>query len=145
MAQAAIGDTIHIHYNGRLKDGTVFDSSEGRDPLQFTIGERMIIPKLEESVVGMATGDTATVEIAAEDAYGPHRPEAIQIVDRAMIPANIDLTIGSQLQATTQEGQTIVLTVMEADDATVTLDGNHPLAGEDLIFEIEVVQIVPAA
>jgi len=145
MAQAAIGDTVHIHYNGRLKDGTVFDSSEGREPLKFTIGEKTIIPKLEESIVGMATGDTATVEIAAEDAYGPHRPEAVQTVERTMIPPHIDVTVGTQLQATAQNGQTVVLTVMEADDTSVTLDGNHPLAGEDLIFEIEIVEIVSPA
>jgi peptidylprolyl isomerase len=145
MAEAAIGDTVHIHYNGKLKDGTVFDSSEGRDPLQFTIGEKSIIPKLEEAVVGMATGDTATVEIEAADAYGPHRPEAIQTVERSMIPANIDLTIGNQLQATTQEGQPVVRPVRDANDSTVTLDGNHPLAGEDLLFEIQLVEIVPSA
>jgi peptidylprolyl isomerase len=145
MAQAAIGDTVHIHYNGKLRDGTVFDSSEGRDPLEFKIGEKTIIPKLEDSIVGMETGDTATVEIAADDAYGPHRPEAVQTVERTMIPEHIDLTIGTQLQATAQNGQTIVLTVKEANDDTVTLDGNHPLAGEDLIFEVEVVEIVPAA
>jgi peptidylprolyl isomerase len=145
MAQAAIGDTVHIHYNGKLKDGTVFDSSEGRDPLQFTIGEKTIIPKLEESVVGMDTGDTATVEIAADDAYGPHRPDAVQTVERTMIPEHIDLTVGNQLQATTQNGQTVVLTVKDVNDATVTLDGNHPLAGEDLVFEIEIVEIVSPA
>lgn len=145
MAQAAIGDTVHIHYNGKLKDGTVFDSSEGRAPLTFTIGEKSIIPKLEESIVGMETGDTATVEIAADDAYGPHRPEAVQTVERTMIPENIDLTIGTQLQATAQNGQTVILTVKEADDTSVTLDGNHPLAGEDLIFEIEIVEIVSPA
>jgi len=145
MAEATIGDTVQIHYNGKLRDGTVFDSSEGRDPLQFTIGDNAIIPKLEESVVGMATGDTATIEIASEDAYGPRRPEAIQTVERAMIPDNIDLTIGGQLQATAQDGRTVVLTIMEADDASVTLDGNHPLAGEDLIFEIEVVDIAEPA
>jgi peptidylprolyl isomerase len=145
MAQAAIGDTVHIHYNGKLRDGTVFDTSEGRDPLEFTIGEKTIIPKLEDSIVGMETGDTATVEIAADDAYGPHRPEAVQTVERTMIPEHIDLTIGTQLQATAQNGQTIVLTVKEANDDTVTLDGNHPLAGEDLIFEIEVVEIVSPA
>jgi len=145
MAQAAIGDTVHIHYSGKLKDGTVFDSSEGRDPLQFTIGEKTIIPKLEESVVGMETGDTATVEIAADDAYGPHRPDAVQTVERTMIPEHIDLAVGNQLQATTQNGQTVVLTVRDVNDATVTLDGNHPLAGEDLIFEIEIVEIVSPA
>jgi len=145
MAQAAIGDTVHIHYNGKLRDGTVFDTSEGREPLQFTIGQNTIIPKLEESIVGMETGETATVEIAADDAYGPHRPDAVQTVERSMIPPHIDVTIGTQLQATAQNGQTVVLTVMEADDASVTLDGNHPLAGEDLIFEIEVVEIVSPA
>lgn len=145
MAQAAIGDTVHIHYNGKLRDGTVFDTSEGREPLQFTIGQNTIIPKLEESIVGMETGDTATVEIAADDAYGPHRPDAVQTVERSMIPPHIDVTVGTQLQATAQNGQTVVLTVMEADDSSVTLDGNHPLAGEDLIFEIEVVEIVSPA
>lgn len=145
MAQAAIGDTVHIHYNGKLRDGTVFDTSEGREPLQFTIGQNTIIPKLEESIVGMETGETATVEIPADDAYGPHRPDAVQTIERSMIPPHIDVTIGTQLQATAQNGQTVVLTVMEADDASVTLDGNHPLAGEDLIFEIEVVEIVSPA
>lgn len=142
MAQASSGDTVKIHYSGKLKDGTVFDSSEGRGPLEFTIGDRKIIPAVEDSVVGLAAGDTTMVEVAAADAYGPHRPEAIQTVERSMIPQDVDVSVGSQLQATGPNGETLVLTVVETDDSTVTLDGNHPLAGEDLTFEIELVEIV---
>lgn len=142
MAQASNGDTVKIHYNGKLDDGTVFDSSEGRDPLEFKIGDGKIIPTVEQSVVGLAVGDSTTVEVAAADAYGPHRPEAIQTVERSAIPEGVDVTLGSQLQATTPNGDTMVLTVVEADDASVTLDGNHPLAGKDLTFEIELVEIL---
>lgn len=142
MAQANIGDTVRIHYSGKLKDGTVFDSSDGRDPLEFKIGGNTIIPDLETSVVGMAVGDTAAVEIAADKAYGPREQEAVQAVERSMIPDEIDLTVGNQLQATGPDGETLVLTVVQVDDDTVTLDGNHPLAGEDLHFEIELVEIL---
>ena len=144
MAQATVGDTVQIHFSGKLRDGSVFDSSEGRDPLQFRIGENTLIPKLEQAVVGMAAGDTATVEIVAADAYGPRRPEAVQSVDRSMIPDHIELNAGAQLQATGQDGRTVILTVLEVDDASVTLDGNHPLAGEDLVFDIELMAILPA-
>ena len=94
MAQANIGDTVRIHYSGKLKDGTIFDSSDGRDPLEFKIGDNKIIPDLEASIVGMAVGDTADVEIPADKAYGPHQPNAVQSVERSMIPEGIDLTIG---------------------------------------------------
>lgn len=142
MVQANIGDTVQIHYSGKLKDGTVFDSSEGRDPLEFKIGDNKIIPKLETSVVGMAVGDSMSVEIVAAEAYGPRRPDAVQSVERSAIPEEIDLTVGSQLQATGQDGQVVVLTVVQVDAESVVLDGNHPLAGEDLIFDIELVEIV---
>ncbi len=145
MAQANNSDTVRINYTGKLNDGTVFDSSEGRDPLEFKIGENTIIPTLETSVIGMAVGDKATVEVAAENAYGPHQPDAIQTVERSMIPAEVDLAIGAQLQATAPDGQVLVLTVAEIEDTTVTLDGNHPLAGQDLTFDIELVEIVPTA
>ena len=145
MTQAKTGDTVRIHYSGRLKDGSIFDSSEGRDPLEFVIGANTILPKLEAAVVGMAVGDAATAEIAAEDAYGPHRPEGIQTVERSVIPDDIDVSVGSQLQATAQNGQVHVLIVVESDDETVTLDSNHPLAGEDLVFEFELVDIVSSA
>ena len=142
MAQATAGNTVKIHCNGKLKDGTVFDSSEGRDPLEFKIGENAIIPDLEASVVGMAEGDTATVEIVAEKAYGPRRDDAVQTVERTMIPEGVDITIGNRLEATAPDGQSLVLTIVEADETSVTLDGNHPLAGEDLVFDIELVEVV---
>lgn len=135
------GDTVKIHYAGTLEDGSQFDSSTGRDPLEFKIGEGSIIPKLEEAVIGMTEGDTNKVKIAAEDAYGPHRPEAIQTVERSMIPENIELVVGGQLQATAPDGQQLLLTVTSVEEDQVTLDANHPLAGEDLTFEIELVAI----
>ena len=145
MSQASNGDTVPIHYSGKLNDGTVFDSSDGRDPLEFTIGENMIIPKLEAAVVGMAIGDNATVAIDAVDAYGPRHDDAVQTVERSMIPDTVELTVGKQIQANTQDGQAMVLTVVEANDETVTLDANHPLAGEDLTFDVALVEIVAAA
>lgn len=141
MAQASDGSTVQIHYSGKLKDGTLFDSTDGRDPLQFTIGEGNIIPKLEAAIVGMAVGDKASVEIAAVDAYGPRRDDAVQTVDLAEIPEEVDLSIGKQLQASAENGDTVILTVVAIEDETVTLDGNHPLAGEDLSFDIELIQI----
>lgn len=144
MTQAKSGDTVRIHYTGKLDDGTQFDSSEGRDPLQFKIGEGAIIPTLEEAVVGMSVGDMETVSVAAEDAYGPRRDEAVQTVERSMIPENVDLTVGGRLQATAPDGQQLVLTVVDVTDTAVTLDANHPLAGEDLTFDIELVEIVAA-
>lgn len=144
MSQANSGDTVKIHYSGKLADGTLFDSSDGGEPLEFKIGENTIIPKLETSVVGMSVGDKATIDIAAAEAYGPRMDEAVQSVERSMIPDEVDLTVGGQLQATAPDGKQLILTVMEVNDATVKLDGNHPLAGEDLVFDIELVEIVIA-
>ena len=145
MAQAAVGDTVQLHYTGKLKDGTEFGTSRGQEPLQFKVGENTILPKLEMSVVGMAIGDTVSVEIDAADGYGPRQPEAIETVDRSVLPAEVELVVGNQLQAQTQDGQTLVVTIIAVDDASVTLDGNHPLAGEDLTFEIELVEIAAGA
>ena len=142
MTQVTVGDTVRIHYTGTLKDGSQFDSSSGRDPLQFKVGDNQIIPALEASIVGMAVGDTATVEIAAENAYGPRLQDAVQTVERTLMPEGAELEIGGQLQATGKDGQVFILTIVEVADDTVTLDANHPLAGEDLTFEIEVVEIV---
>ena len=144
MSQASDGDTVKINYTGKLDSGDVFDTSEGRAPLEFTIGQNTIIPTLESAVVGMAEGDTATVAIAAADAYGQRSPEAIQKVERSAIPEGIELATGTQLQASDGAGNQMLLTVVELDEETVTLDGNHPLAGENLTFEIELVEIVSA-
>ena len=142
MTQAKAGDTVRVHYTGKLDDGTEFDSSSGRDPLQFKIGENTIIPTLEQAVIGMTAGDNQTVNIAAADAYGPRQDDAVQTVERSMIPENVELGIGGQLQAQAPNGQQLLLTVVELTDDSVTLDANHPLAGMDLTFHIELVEIV---
>lgn len=145
MAEAAVGDTVQVHYTGKLEDGTEFGTSRGQEPLQFKVGENTILPKLEMSVVGMAIGDTASVEIAAADGYGPRQPEAVETVDRSALPAEVELVVGNQLQAQTQDGHTLVVTIIAVDGESVTLDGNHPLAGEDLTFEVELVSIAAGA
>jgi len=141
MTQAKTGDTVRIHYTGTLTDGTQFDSSAGRDPLEFTIGEGHIIPGLEREVEGMSVGDTKTVTVASGEAYGPHHPEAVHEVQREQIPDTIELEVGVELQASGQNGQVMRLRVIELGENTVKLDGNHPLAGQDLVFEVELVEI----
>lgn len=142
MSKAKTGDTVHIHYTGTLTNGSEFDSSVGRDPLEFTIGAGQIISGLDSEVAGMAVGDTKTVTVPADEAYGPRNPEAVQEVPRSAVPENIDLVVGKQLQATTADGGNMVVTVAAISDDTVTMDANHPLAGEDLVFEVELVKIV---
>jgi FKBP-type peptidyl-prolyl cis-trans isomerase 2 len=139
---AANGQTVRVHYTGTLDDGSTFDSSRDRDPLEFTVGGGQVIGGFDDAVTGMAPGDTRTVTIAAENAYGPHRPELVQEMPRSAIPPQVDLTPGKQLAAKDQAGNELVLTVVEADDAMAKLDANHPLAGEDLTFEIELVEVL---
>jgi peptidylprolyl isomerase len=145
MTTASTGDIVRIHYSGRLIDGTQFDSSEGRAPLEFTLGQGQVIRGLEAHVTGMETGARSTVTIPVDEAYGPRRDEAIQQLDRAKVPAGIDLKIGSQLQARTADGGMLPITVVGMDDASVTVDANHPLAGQDLVFDVELVDVVKAA
>ncbi|MCW8908852.1 MAG: peptidylprolyl isomerase [Sedimenticola sp.] len=141
MSTPQTGQTVKVHYTGTLEDGTQFDSSAGRDPLEFTMGEGQVIPGFEQALSDMEIGDTKTVNIPAEEAYGPHQPELVQQVAREQIPADIELAVGIQLQAQGPEGQVFRLVVTELDDANVTLDGNHPLAGKALTFELELVEI----
>jgi peptidylprolyl isomerase len=145
MTKAKSGDTVRIHYTGTLTDGTQFDSSSGRDPLEFTLGSGQIIPGLETQVEGMEVGARETVTIPAEEAYGPHNPQSVQQVPRDQIPADVNIQPGAQLQARTQDGNTVMLTVVEATGDHVTVDANHPLAGQDLVFAVELVEIVKAA
>lgn len=145
MTQAKPGDTVRIHYTGKLTDGTQFDSSVGGEPLQFQLGAGQIITGLEKQVEGMAEGEKATVTVPAAEAYGEREEAQVQNVPRTMIPEEIDLQPGLQLQATTKEGGQLTLTVVEAKDDEVTVDANHPLAGKDLVFDVEIVEIVQAA
>ncbi|MGI3165056.1 FKBP-type peptidyl-prolyl cis-trans isomerase [Pseudooceanicola sp. 200-1SW] len=144
MSTAKAGDTVRIHYTGTLTDGTTFDSSAGRDPLEFTVGSGQIIPGLDKAIPGMAVGDTQKVEIPCTEAYGERNPDAMQQVPRDAIPAEIPLEMGLQLQMQTPQGQAIPVTVVEITDEAVTLDANHMLAGKDLVFDIEMVEIVAA-
>lgn len=141
MTQVKSGDTVRIHYTGTLTDGSTFDSSEGRDPLEFTVGSGEIIPGLDVAVPGMAVGEKKTVNIACDDAYGEANPEMTQAVPRDSIPEEIPLEIGAMLQMQTPQGQVVPVTVVEINEAEVTLDANHPLAGQDLTFDIELVEI----
>lgn len=141
MSTPQIGQKVKVHYTGTLEDGTQFDSSAGRDPLEFTLGEGQVIPGFEQALFEMSVGETKTVNIPADEAYGAHQPELVQQVERGQIPPDIELSIGVQLQAQGPEGQAIRLVVTELDDSNVTLDGNHPLAGKALTFELELVEI----
>lgn len=141
MTEVKSGDTVHIHYTGTLTDGTVFDSSDGRDPLKFEVGSGQIIPGLDTAMPGMTVGDKKTVEVPADQAYGQVDPNARQQVPREGIPADIPLDPGTQLQVQTENGQVLPVTVLDVTEEHVTLDANHALAGKDLKFDIELVAI----
>jgi FKBP-type peptidyl-prolyl cis-trans isomerase 2 len=141
MTQATAGCTVSIHYTGTLDDGSQFDSSEGRDPLTFQMGEGQIIQGLEAALEGMSVGEKKTVTIPAEQAYGPRHAEAVQEVPRDMIPDHIPLDPGTALQMQTPNGSMMPVTVTAVTDEAVTLDANHPLAGQDLTFAVEVVSV----
>jgi peptidylprolyl isomerase len=141
MTEVKSGDTVRVHYTGTLTDGQTFDSSEGRDPLEFTVGSGQIIPGLETAVEGMTVGDKKTVEVPVDQAYGQPDPNAQQSVPRTDIPEDIPLDLGTQLQVQTPQGQVMPVTVVEVTEEQVVLDANHPLAGKDLTFAIELVDI----
>ena len=141
MTAAKSGDTVRIHYTGTLSDGSVFDSSEGRDPLEFTLGSGQVIPGFDTGVTGMTVGEKKTIEIPSDEAYGPVHDEARQDVPRAQIPAEIPLEVGIQLQMQSPTGQVVPVTVVAITEEAVTLDANHPLAGKDLTFALELVSI----
>lgn len=142
MTEAKAGDTVRIHYTGTLADGSTFDSSDGRDPLEFTLGSGQVIPGFDKAVTGMSVGDAHTVEIEAADAYGTHDPNGRQAFPRDQVPEDVPLEIGTQLQLSGPQGQPIMVSVAEVTETEVILDANHPLAGKDLTFKIELVEIV---
>jgi FKBP-type peptidyl-prolyl cis-trans isomerase 2 len=141
MSDVKSGDKVRIHYTGTLADGTVFDSSEGRDPLEFTVGTGQVIVGMDKEMVGMTVGEKKTIVAVADEAYGQRQDDAQQDVPREMIPAEIPLEVGMQLQMQSPEGQVIPVSVVSISEETVTLDANHALAGKDLTFDIELVEI----
>ncbi len=142
MAKAKQGDTVKVHYTGKLEDGTIFDSSVDRDPLEFIIGQAQIIPGFEAAVLDMSPGEKKTTAIQPEEAYGSFQKERMLVVDRKELPPGIDPKVGQQLKMSSPDGASMVVLVAEVTEKSVTLDGNHPLAGKTLVFEIELVEIV---
>lgn len=141
MAQAKRGDTVRVHYTGTLDSGEEFDSSRGTDPLTFTLGEGAVIQGFDDAVDGMQVGDEKRVTIPAREAYGPRREELTLRLPRSELPPELDLEIGTQLRME-QGSEVVVVTVRDLDDETVTLDANHPLAGEALTFDLRLVEIL---
>ena len=142
MAQAKNGDTVKVHYTGKLTDETIFDTSTDREPLQFTIGEGQIIPDFEVAVVGMNPGETKTIEVPSDRAYGPHQAEMVQVISKSDFPKDLEPAVNQRLQVRRDDGQTFAVTVTDITGDKVTLDANHPLAGKDLIFDIQLAEIV---
>jgi peptidylprolyl isomerase len=141
MAVATSGDTVRVHYTGSLDNGTVFDSSEGREPLEFEVGSGSVIPGFDQAVLGLEVGDSTTVTIAPEQAYGPRREEYVVQFPLSQFPEEIVPEAGMQLQMRGQDGTPIPVLVTEVGEEQVTLDANHRLAGENLTFEISLVEI----
>jgi FKBP-type peptidyl-prolyl cis-trans isomerase 2 len=141
MSIAKSGDTVKVHYTGTLNDGSEFDSSRTRDPLEFTIDSGQVIAGFNEAITGMSVGDSKSVTIPANQAYGVHNPDMVQDVPRSAIPSDIELHEGMILSARNPEGRNLNFKVVEFNDEQVKVDGNHPLAGEDLTFQLELVAI----
>ncbi len=141
MSQAEKGRRVKVHYEGKLEDGTIFDSSKDRPPLEFEIGGGNVIPGFESGVIGMTVGDKKTVTLKPEDAYGDRRDDLTIEVEKSQFPEHITPSLGQQLQMEQPNGQPVSVTVTNIADEKVTLDANHPLAGKTLIFDIELVEI----
>src|SRR5688500_6197616 len=142
MQQVKNGDKVKVHYHGRFTDGTTFDSSEGREPLEFTVGEGNVIKGFDEGVMGMSIGDKKTVSIQAGDAYGDKNDDMLVEFPKEQFPPDMNPEVGMQLNMTNGNGQVILVTIVEVKEDSVILDANHPLAGKDLVFDIELVSIV---
>jgi peptidylprolyl isomerase len=142
MAEAKQGDTVQLHYMGKLQDGTIFDSSRERHPLKFTIGKGQVIAGFEQAVIGMKIGELKTARIPMEQAYGPHRDDMIVTMDRSKLPPGVNPKVGQRLELTQVDDQTSLVTVTGVTESTLTLDANHPLAGKELTFDIELVGIL---
>lgn len=141
MSLVKDGDTVKIHYTGKLEDGTVFDSSDGRDPLELKVGAGHVIPGFEKGVVGMEVGGTKTITIPVDEAYGERRDDLTVNVKKTEFPENITPEIGQQLQLKQPDGNMVNVMVTDVREELVTLDANHPLAGKTLVFDVEVVEV----
>lgn len=142
MTKVKDGDTVKVHYTGKLKDGTIFDSSVAREPLMFQMGAGQLIQGFEQAVMGMEPGDSKTINLAPDEAYGPYLDDLIQEIGCEELPQGFQPETGMVLQFRQPDGQTTLATVIEVSESKMKIDGNHPLAGKDLTFEIELVEII---
>lgn len=142
MSIAKDGNTVKVHYTGTLKNGEVFDTSKEKEPLEFTLGEGQLIPGFEKAVIGMNVGDSTTINIPSAEAYGESREDLIIAVPKDQLPKEIEPKVGMQLQVNQENGQPVPVRIADITDTELKLDANHPLAGEDLTFDIELVNVV---
>jgi peptidylprolyl isomerase len=142
MAKAKQGDTVTVHYTGKLADGTVFDSSHDGDPLEVTLGEGLVIPGFENAVLGMSPGDVRTTNIPFAEGYGPHQKEMVMEVGRDQLEPGKNPKVGESLRSQHPDGTDFTVVVTAVTDSSITVDANHPLAGKDLTFEITLVEIL---
>ena len=135
------GNTVKVHYTGKLEDGTVFDTSVEREPLEFTLGEGMVIPGFEEAVRNLKVGETKVITIPADEAYGQYRDDLVMTIERSQLPKDLEPEVGQRLPMQQVDGRAVIVVVSDVTETTITVDANHPLAGKDLTFEIELVEI----
>jgi peptidylprolyl isomerase len=142
MSKAKNGDTVRVHYTGKLENGRVVETSKNNDPLQFKIGDGEVILGLEEAVVGMEEGEEKTAKISSSKGYGPHKKEMVAKVEKSRFPNHINPEIGQRLKVVQPDGTATRVTVTDVSESKVTLDANHPLAGKDLVFDIRLIEVV---
>jgi peptidylprolyl isomerase/FKBP-type peptidyl-prolyl cis-trans isomerase SlpA len=145
MQKAKDGDKVRVHYTGKLKDGKVFGTSGQREPLEFTLGESNVIQGFQQAVAGMEVGESKTIQLAPDQAYGSHREDLVIEVERSVLPSNVEPEVGQSLNYRQPDGRHVPLTVTEVSQSSVKLDGNHPLAGKRLTFDLALVEIVERA
>ena len=141
MAVVKSGDSVKVHYHGKLTNGETFDSSTGREPLQFKVGSGAVIKGFDDGVTGMSVGEKKTIHIPFMEAYGPHSPEMVIDMPKERFPADMEISIGMPLHMSDGQGRTYQVTITEIKETSVLLDANHPLAGKDLVFDLELVEI----
>jgi peptidylprolyl isomerase len=142
MTQAREDDTVRVHYTVKLDNDTIVGSTKNEEPLQFTLGKGQVLPSFEQAVIGMNSGESKTVLVTADQAFGPRLDEMVVVVDRGRLPEGLNPREGDRIQLQARSGETVTVAVMGVSDSTITIDGNHPLAGKDLIFDIEFIEIV---
>jgi FKBP-type peptidyl-prolyl cis-trans isomerase 2 len=142
MIQVTVNSTVKVHYTGKLADGEIFDTSDGKEPIEFTLGQGQLIPGFEKGLIDMKLNEKKTINMTKDDAYGEVNETLIQEVKKTDLPQDMEPKVGMGLVSKSPDGQEINLMVVEVKEETIVIDGNHPLAGRDLIFDLEVVEII---